>query len=66
MDILGAIARAGGFTRLARPSKVTVRRAAGSQEQAYTVDVERMMRDKTSPRFVIHANDTISIPERFF
>ena len=66
IDILGAVARAGGFTRLARPSKVTVRRAVGSREEAFTVDVDRMMRDKSSARFVIHANDTISIPERFF
>ena len=66
IDILGAVARAGGFTRLAQPSKVTVRRAVGDREEAVTVNVERMMKDKNSPRFVIHANDTISIPERFF
>ena len=66
IDILGAVARAGGFTRLAQPSKVTVRRAVGDHEEAFTVDVGRMMKVKSSPRFVIHANDTISIPERFF
>ncbi len=66
MDILGAVARAGGFTRLAKLSEVIVRRAAGSHEETFRVDVNRMMKDRNRPRFVIQANDTISIPERFF
>ena len=66
IDILGAVARAGGFTRLAKLSEVIVRRASGGHEETFTVDVNRMMKDRSRPRFVIQANDTISIPERFF
>ena len=66
IDILGAVARAGGFTRLAKLSDVVVRRATGSREETFTVDVNRMMKDRSRPRFMIQANDTISIPERFF
>ena len=66
IDLLSAIARAGGFTRLAQPKKVTVRRLINGQEDAFTVDVERMMRDNQVGRFIIQPNDTISVPERFF
>ena len=67
IDILGAVARAGGFTRLAKLSDVVVRRAAGNHEETFKVDVNRMMKkDRRYPRFIIQANDTISIPERFF
>ncbi len=66
VDILDAVARAGGFTRLAKLSEVIVRRTAGGREETFNVDVNRMMRDKTTPRFVIQPNDSISVPERFF
>ena len=65
MDILGAIARAGGFTRLAEPKKVFVRRVVNNHEETFTVDVGRMMKDKTVSRFMVQPNDTISVPERF-
>ncbi len=66
VDILGAVARAGGFTRLAKLSEVIVRRTTGGHEETFTVDVSHMMRDKGASRFVIQPNDTISVPERFF
>ncbi len=66
IDLLSAIARAGGFTRLANQAKVTVKRYADGREDTFTVDVQRMMRDNTVSRFVIQANDTISVPERVF
>ena len=66
VDILGAVARAGGFTRLARLSKVIVRRTVDNREETYSVDVSRMMQDKAAPRFLIQHNDSISVPERFF
>ena len=66
IDILGAIARAGGFTRIANPSNVVVRRTTAGQQESYKVDVKRLMNDKNSSRFLIQANDTISVGERFF
>ncbi|MBE7158297.1 MAG: polysaccharide export protein [Rhodospirillales bacterium] len=66
IDILAAVARAGGFTRLAKLSEVVVRRNVEGREQTFTVDVNRMMRDKGTARFAIQPNDTISVPERFF
>ena len=66
IDILAAVARAGGFTRLAKLSEVIVRRTTGSREETFNVDVSRMLRDKSTPRFVVQPNDTISVAERFF
>jgi polysaccharide export outer membrane protein len=66
IDILAAIARAGGFTRLANPSNVLVRRTTNGQEETFKLDVKRLMNDKKSPRFPIRSNDTISVGERLF
>ena len=66
VDLLFAIARAGGFSRLAQPRKVVVRRMVNGREDTFNVDVEKMMKDSSVNRFVILSNDTISVPERFF
>lgn len=66
IDLLSAIARAGGFTRLANQNKVAVKRYANGQEETFEIDVARMMRDKNVGRFVIQPNDTISVRERVF
>ena len=66
IDLLSAIARAGGFTRLADQHKVMVRRMVAGQEDTQTINVSQMMQNKSIPRFVIEPNDTISVPERFF
>ncbi len=66
IDILAAIARAGGFTRLANSSNVIVRRTVNGQEETYKLDVKRLMNDKKSARFPIQPNDTISVGERIF
>ena len=66
IDILAAIARAGGFTRLANPANVIVRRTVNGQEETYKLDVKRLMNDKKSQRFPIQPNDTISVGERIF
>lgn len=65
IDILAAVAKAGGFTRLANPSKVTVRRVTEGHEEVFNVDAKRLMSDKTSSRFMIQPDDTISVGERF-
>lgn len=65
IDILAAIARAGGFTRLADQSKVVIRRITNGQEETFKIDVKRLMNDKKSQRFPIQANDTISVGERW-
>lgn len=62
MDILEAIGQAEGFTRLARQSKVLVKRA----ENVYTVDVEALATKPGYDRFIVIPGDIITVPERKF
>ena len=66
LDLLSAIARAGGFTRLANQRKVLVKRYIDGREDIFEIDVDKMMRDKNVGRFLIQPNDTISVRERLF
>lgn len=65
LDLIGAIAMAGGFTDLARPSKVVIRRRTEAGVKTYEVNVSKMQKDQTQP-FILAPNDTISVPESFF
>ena len=66
IDLLAAIAKAGGFSRLADPGKITVRRLADGQEQIFKVDGKKLINDRNSSRFFIQPNDTINVGERIF
>ncbi len=65
LDIIGAIASAGGFTDAARPSKVVVRRMINGAIKTFEVNVGRMQKDQTAP-FMLAPGDTISVPESLF
>jgi len=62
LDILTALALAGGLTQMARPSKVTVRDEEGQSKE---VNVGRMQRAEVEP-LVVKAGDTIFVPESIF
>lgn len=66
LDILSAIAAAGGFTRLANQSNITVRRQEEGRDQNFKVDVKKLTKDPTAKPFIILPNDTIVVEERFF
>jgi len=66
LDLLSAIAMAGGFTRLADQSHIAVRRQVEGREQTITVDAKKLAKGSKSERFMILPNDTITVPERFF
>ncbi len=70
MDIVEVVARAGGFTGIARSNAVSVtRQEENGRERTYTVDVESMItgsrRDGTE-RFKILPGDVIWVRERVF
>lgn len=65
LDLIGAIAIAGGFTDLARPSKVTVRRRTEAGVKTFELNVSRMQKDQSAP-FLLAPDDTVSVPESFF
>jgi polysaccharide export outer membrane protein len=63
LDLLGAIALAGGYTRVADPSEVIVRRESDGHDQVLKVDARRLARDvKVSP-FLVQPGDRISVAE---
>ncbi|MDF1824420.1 MAG: polysaccharide export protein [Verrucomicrobiales bacterium] len=64
-DLIGAIAMAGGFTDLAKPSKVVVRRRTAEGVKTYELNVSKMQKDQSKP-FILAPDDTISVPESFF
>lgn len=65
LDLIGAIASAGGFTNTARPSKVIVRRNAADGVKAYEFNVSKMQRSNAEP-FLLQPGDTITVPESIF
>ncbi len=65
IDIITAIATAGGFTAVARPSKVYVRRPTESGVQTHEVNVSKMQKDNTQP-FMLQPNDTVTVPQSVF
>lgn len=65
LDLLGAIAMAGGFDRLANQKKVTVSRLGPDGTQSWTFDVTDMQEGKVA-KFALRPNDTVSVPVRRF
>jgi protein involved in polysaccharide export with SLBB domain len=66
MDLMRAIATAGGFTQIAARSKVTVTRMNGEKKEIIPVDVKAREKDKNAKPFPILPDDTITVPESIF
>lgn len=65
LDIITAIAMAGGFTDVARPSKVVVRRTGPNGVETFEVNVSKMQKDNSQPVF-LQPNDTVTVPQSVF
>ncbi len=66
VDLLEAIAIAGGYTRIAAPERVSVRRQSGSGgDQVIKVDAKRLVR-KGGGGFVVRPGDTVTVAESIF
>jgi polysaccharide export outer membrane protein len=65
VTLLQAIAMAGGFSRLAVQSKVTITRTVGGKK-TLTVDVKSAANDPGTKPFEILPSDTIFVAERLF
>ena len=61
LDLLTAIARAGGFTELANPKKVTIVRRGDSQ----IIDARKLSEKGAAP-FMLEPDDIITVAERMF
>jgi polysaccharide biosynthesis/export protein len=65
LDIITAIAMAGGFTDVARPSKVFIRRSVDGEVKTFELNVSKMQKDNSSP-FLLAPNDTVTVPQSVF
>jgi protein involved in polysaccharide export with SLBB domain len=65
IDILEAIAMAGGYTRIAAPERISVRRHARDGDRLIKVDAKRMARGD-GRSFRVEPGDTITVGESIF
>ena len=66
ITLLQAIGMAGGFTRIADPSKITVKRRAGGKESVLKFDAKQMARGANDTFVVIRPGDVITVAESIF
>lgn len=65
LDIITAIAMAGGFTDVARPSRIFIRRVVDGTVQTFEVNVSKMQKDNSAP-FMLLPDDTVTVPQSVF
>jgi polysaccharide export outer membrane protein len=61
-----AIALAGGFTRLADPAKVLLKRSDNGHETVMELNAKAMEKSTATQRLLIQNEDTITVPESMF
>ena len=66
VTLLDAIAMAGGYTRIADPSKVTLRRKTGDKETVMHLNAKAIARDGNVAPVEIQPGDIITIGESIF
>lgn len=66
LDLLGAVAMAGGFTRIADPGRVTVRRNVDGKDVVLRVNAKDLERNDNVKPFLVKPGDTITVPESIF
>ena len=66
LNLLDGIAMAGGYTRLALATKVTIQRNVAGELKVFNLDAETMAKDPQNQPFMILPGDTITVGERIF
>jgi protein involved in polysaccharide export with SLBB domain len=67
IDLLEAIAMAGGYTRIAAPERVSVRRVNQGRDEVLRVNAKRLERgDARAGNFQVLPGDTITVAESIF
>ena len=68
IDLLEAIAMAGGYTRIAAPERITVRRHGANGDEILKVDGKRLARGGggANNNFKVQSGDTITVGESIF
>ncbi len=65
IDLLEAIALAGGYTRIAAPERITVRRQGANGDQIFKVNAKKFNKGN-SGSFRVEPGDTITVGESIF
>jgi protein involved in polysaccharide export with SLBB domain len=65
IDLLEAIAMAGGYTRIAAPERVVVRRHSGNKDEMLKVNAKRVERGQ-AVNFLVLPGDSITVGESIF
>jgi len=66
ISLLQAVGMAGGYTRIADPGKITVRRTEGGQEQVMRFNGRRIAKGDSAPDCVVKPGDVITVGESIF
>jgi polysaccharide export outer membrane protein len=67
IDLLEAVAMAGGYTRIAAPERITVRRHGARGDEVLKVDGKRLARGASgASNFMVLPGDTITVGESIF
>lgn len=66
VNLLQALALAGGYTRIGEPTRVTVVRVENGQRMIHKLNAKAMARDQKSKPFEILPDDTITVGESVF
>lgn len=66
IPLLQAIGMAGGYTRVADPSRITVKRKVGNQESVIRLNGKKLAGDRKSSSFEVLPGDVINVGESLF
>jgi polysaccharide export outer membrane protein len=66
LDLLQVIGLAGGYTRLADPGRIVVKRRIAGSEKIIRLDGKRLARSESGEPFSIRTGDVITVGERMF
>jgi protein involved in polysaccharide export with SLBB domain len=66
IDILEAVAMAGGYTRIAAPERISVRRRGPNGDEIIRVNAKRLAKQAGSGGFRVQPGDTITVGESIF
>lgn len=66
IGLLEAIGMAGGYTRIAEPAKITLKRIINGRESVVRLNAKRMAREQGGGTVEIRPGDVITVGERLF
>ncbi|NDC39020.1 MAG: polysaccharide export protein [Proteobacteria bacterium] len=66
IPLLQAIGMGGGYSKIANPSNITVKRMIDGKETILRLNAKRMAKGADSASFMVHAGDIITVGEAMF